>query len=150
VGDYLVHFGKSVPLIHNGTDPSLRMEEGDFFAIETFGTTGKGRVGDQPDCSHYMMAPGAMGKINTLRNQSAKQLLNFINGHFKTLAWCKRWLHEWGETKYALALKQLVDSELVHPYPPLSDHAGSYVSQHEHTVAIKPTGKEIFSFGEDG
>ena len=30
------------------------MEEGELFAIETFGSTGKGKVFDAPDCSHYM------------------------------------------------------------------------------------------------
>ena len=30
------------------------MEEGEFYAIETFGSTGKGLVHDDVDCSHYM------------------------------------------------------------------------------------------------
>ena len=30
------------------------MEEGEFYAIETFGSTGKGFVHDDVDCSHYM------------------------------------------------------------------------------------------------
>ena len=30
------------------------MEEGEFYAIETFGSTGKGMVHDDVDCSHYM------------------------------------------------------------------------------------------------
>lgn len=30
------------------------MEENEFYAIETFGSTGKGYVHDDMDCSHYM------------------------------------------------------------------------------------------------
>ena len=29
------------------------MEEGEFFAIETFGSTGKGHVHEDLECSHY-------------------------------------------------------------------------------------------------
>lgn len=34
--------GKSVPLIR--TEDQTKMEEGEYFAIETFGSTGRGRV----------------------------------------------------------------------------------------------------------
>lgn len=34
--------GKSVPIVKGGE--SSRMEEGEFYAIETFGTTGRGYV----------------------------------------------------------------------------------------------------------
>jgi methionyl aminopeptidase len=34
--------GKSVPLVKTGDQ--TKMEEGDYFAIETFGTTGRGRL----------------------------------------------------------------------------------------------------------
>lgn len=30
------------------------MEENEFYAIETFGSTGKGYVHDDMECSHYM------------------------------------------------------------------------------------------------
>jgi len=30
------------------------MEEGELFAIETFGSTGRGQVNDDLDTSHYM------------------------------------------------------------------------------------------------
>ncbi len=29
------------------------MEEGEYFAIETFGSTGRGKVTEQGECSHY-------------------------------------------------------------------------------------------------
>eukprot|EP00357_Protocruzia_adherens_P036078 CAMPEP_0115044612 /NCGR_PEP_ID=MMETSP0216-20121206/47617_1 /TAXON_ID=223996 /ORGANISM="Protocruzia adherens, Strain Boccale" /LENGTH=31 /DNA_ID= /DNA_START= /DNA_END= /DNA_ORIENTATION= len=30
------------------------MEEGEYYAIETFGSTGKGYVVEDLECSHYM------------------------------------------------------------------------------------------------
>lgn len=39
---YQIHGGKSVLLVKN--EDQTKMEEGDYFAIETFGSTGRGRV----------------------------------------------------------------------------------------------------------
>ena len=35
------------------------------------------------------------------------------------------------------------------PYPPLCDVKGSYVSQFEHTILLRPTCKEVISRGDD-
>lgn len=39
---YQIHAGKSVLLVKN--EDQTKMEEGEYFAIETFGSTGRGRV----------------------------------------------------------------------------------------------------------
>src|SRR5690625_3230072 len=44
IGHYTVHEGKSVPIVKGGDQ--TKMEEGETFAIETFGSTGKGYVVD--------------------------------------------------------------------------------------------------------
>lgn len=41
---YMIHGGKSVPIVKGGDQ--TKMEEGEVFAIETFGSTGKGYVRD--------------------------------------------------------------------------------------------------------
>ncbi len=38
IGPYQIHAGKSVPIVKGGE--ATRMEEGELFAIETFGSTG--------------------------------------------------------------------------------------------------------------
>ena len=38
IGPYQIHAGKSVPIVKGGE--ATRMEEGEIYAIETFGTTG--------------------------------------------------------------------------------------------------------------
>merc|ERR1712157_713815 len=113
------------------------MEEGEFYAIETFGSTGRGHVVEDLECSHY-------------------------NKNFGTLAFCRRWLERpdggsaavhgsngAAQEKYLGALKNLCDVGIVQPYPPLCDIKGSYVAQYEHTVLMRPTCKEVVSRGDD-
>mmetsp|Transcript_4024 Transcript_4024/g.12088 ORF Transcript_4024/g.12088 Transcript_4024/m.12088 type:complete len:1025 (-) Transcript_4024:110-3184(-) len=145
IGPYQIHAGKSVPIVKGGD--GARMEEGEFYAIETFGSTGKGYVREDLECSHYMKRFDA-GYV-PLRTTRAKQLLGTIERNFGTLAFCRRYLDRLGEEKYLMGLKSLVDSGLVEPYPPLSDVKGSYTAQFEHTIFLRPTCKEVLSRGDD-
>lgn len=52
IGQYRIHAGKTVPIVKGGEQ--VKMEEHEFYAIETFGSTGRGYVHDDMDCSHYM------------------------------------------------------------------------------------------------
>eukprot|EP00010_Vexillifera_abyssalis_P009136 CAMPEP_0201546700 /NCGR_PEP_ID=MMETSP0173_2-20130828/3015_1 /ASSEMBLY_ACC=CAM_ASM_000268 /TAXON_ID=218659 /ORGANISM="Vexillifera sp., Strain DIVA3 564/2" /LENGTH=394 /DNA_ID=CAMNT_0047955449 /DNA_START=38 /DNA_END=1222 /DNA_ORIENTATION=- len=145
IGQYRIHAGKSVPIVRGG--PATKMEENEFYAIETFGSTGKGFVHEDGECSHYMKRFEA-GNI-PIRNNKAKQLFNHINKNFGTLAFCRRWLERNGQTRYILALKNLCETGLVDAYPPLCDRKGCYTAQYEHTLVLKPTCKEILSRGPD-
>ncbi|CAK7338966.1 unnamed protein product [Dovyalis caffra] len=109
IGPYQIHAGKSVPIVKGGEQ--TKMEEGEFFAIETFASTGKGYVRDDLECSHYMKKFD-VGHM-PLRLPRAKQLLATINKNFSTLAFCRRYLDRLGETKYLMALKNLCDSGIV-------------------------------------
>ncbi|XP_011306767.1 methionine aminopeptidase 2 [Fopius arisanus] len=142
---YRIHAGKTVPIVRGGE--ATRMEENEFYAIETFGSTGRGVVHDDSDCSHYMKSFDA-GFV-PLRLQSSKSLLNTINKNFSTLAFCKRWLDRAGCTKYQMALKDLCDKGAVEAYPPLVDVKGCYTAQFEHTLVLRPTCKEVISRGDD-
>lgn len=135
------------------------MEEGEFYAIETFGTTGRGYVIEDMECSHYMRDFNAPHV--PLRLPSAKKLFSHISKTFGTLAFCRRWLerddggsftvngHDGKQQKYLAALKNLCDVGLVNPYPPLCDIKGSYVAQYEHTIMLGPRSKEVLSRGDD-
>mmetsp|Transcript_21047 Transcript_21047/g.2812 ORF Transcript_21047/g.2812 Transcript_21047/m.2812 type:complete len:90 (-) Transcript_21047:275-544(-) len=52
IDPYKIHAGKSVPIVGGGS--AEKMEEGEQYAIETFGSTGKGYVIEDMECSHYM------------------------------------------------------------------------------------------------
>ncbi|KAK9412945.1 putative Methionine aminopeptidase 2 [Seiridium unicorne] len=142
---YSIHGTKSVPIVK--TNDTTKMEEGDVFAIETFGTTGTGRVWDEGEVSHYALNPDA--PTGNLRVASAKPLLNVIKKNFGTLPWCRRYLDRIGQEKYLLGLSHLVKTGIVQDYPPLVDKKGSYTAQFEHTVLLRPTVKEVISRGDD-
>ncbi|CAE6048721.1 unnamed protein product [Arabidopsis arenosa] len=145
IGRYQIHAEKSVPNVRGGEQ--TKMEEGELYAIETFGSTGKGYVREDLECSHYMKNYD-VGHV-PLRLPRAKQLLATINKNFSTLAFCRRYLDRLGETKYLMALKNLCDSGIIEPCPPVCDVKGSYISQFEHTILLRPTCKEIISKGDD-
>jgi len=146
ISPYQIHSGKTVPII-KGSEESTVMEENEFYAIETFGSTGKGHVHEDMECSHYMKNFD-VGHV-PLRLQKSKQLLNTINKNFGTLAFCRRWLDRLGESRYLMALKDLGEKGIVDPYPPLVDIKGCYTAQYEHTILLRPTCKEILSRGPD-
>ncbi|XP_034001915.1 methionine aminopeptidase 2-like [Trematomus bernacchii] len=143
IGQYRIHSGKTVPIVKGGE--ATRMEEGEAYAIETFGSTGRGAVHDDMECSHYMKNFN-VGHV-PIRLPRAKHLLNVINENFGTLAFCRRWLDRLGESKYLMALKNLCDLGIIDPYPPLCDIKGSYTAQYEHTILLRPTCKEVVSRG---
>lgn len=100
-----IHAGKTVPIVKGGE--ATMMEENEFYAIETFGSTGRGIVRDDMDTSHYMKNFDA--PFVPLRLQASQKLLGMVNKNFGTLAFCKRWLDRLGATKYQMALKDLCD-----------------------------------------
>lgn len=145
INQFEIHGGKSVPIV-KGSDQT-KMEEGETFAIETFGSTGKGYVRDDMETSHYAKRVDAP-KV-ALRVSSAKTLLNSITKNFGTLPFCRRYLDRLGNDKYLLGLNNLVQSGIVEAYPPLCDVKGSYTAQFEHTILLRPTVKEVISRGDD-
>jgi methionyl aminopeptidase len=142
---YQIHGHKSIPLVKGG--PPTRMEEGELYAIETFGSTGRGLVVEDGECSHYMKLPDAPHVA--LRTARAKQLLAHINKTYDSLAFCRRWLDAEGQDRHIAALKNLCDVGIVAACPPLYEIKGAYTAQFEHTFLLRPTCKEILSRGDD-
>lgn len=99
---YSIHGTKSVPIVKSAD--TTKMEEGDVFAIETFGSTGNGYVHDQGEVSHYALRSDAP-KVD-LRLSSAKSLLNVIKKNFSTIPFCRRYLDRIGQDKYLLGVRQ--------------------------------------------
>lgn len=121
IDQHVIHGGKSVPIVKGGDQ--TKMEEGEVFAIETFGSTGKGYVREdvsrtklgsfrspniltwclpQMETSHYALDANAAPV--PLRLSSAKNLLNVINKNFGTLPFCRRYLDRLGQEKYLLGV----------------------------------------------
>lgn len=133
---YKIHGDKQVPFVKTKT--SQRMEEGDVFAIETFGSTGKGRIRDDVGVYGY----GRIENANTsgiARSGPAKSLLKTIDENFGTLVFSRRYLENLGVKNYHLGMKSLLAEGIVDYYEPLVDVPGSYVAQFEHVC-----GSEIY------
>eukprot|EP00796_Vickermania_ingenoplastis_P010015 gene10015-6993_t len=145
IGSYVIHGGKSVPIVRGGEQ--TKMEEGELFAIETFGSTGRGMVNEDGECSHYMIQPGMQNA--SVRLDKAQQLLKHIVKTYDTLPFCRKWLDRQGHDRHLLALNHLCDQGVVNKYPPLVDIKGSYTAQFEHTFILRPTCKEVLSKGDD-
>ena len=148
INHYSIHGTKSVPIVKSAD--MTKMEEGDVFAIETFGSTGNGYVREEGEVSHYAKRDDAPNVA--LRLSSAKNILNVINKNFGTLPFCRRYLDRLGQDKYLLGvysfyvcrmrrshviltgrqLNSLVSSGIIEDYPPLVDKKGSYTAQFEH------------------
>jgi len=55
INKYQIHGGKSVVLVKS--EDQTKMEEGEYFAIETFGSTGRGRVVDEVRDGENLIRP---------------------------------------------------------------------------------------------
>ncbi|KAH7083971.1 methionine aminopeptidase 2-like protein [Paraphoma chrysanthemicola] len=143
---YKIHGDKQVPFIKTKT--SQRMEDGDIFAIETFGSTGKAYLRD--DVGVYGYGRKEHASTAGLHHASAKALLKTIDENFGTLVFARRYLERLpGVKNYHLGMRSLVNAGIVESYAPLVDVAGSYIAQFEHTVLLRPNCKEVVSRGDD-
>jgi methionyl aminopeptidase len=125
---YKIHGDKQVPFVKTKT--TQRMEEGDVFAIETFGSTGKAYLRD--DIGVYGYGRNENASAAGLHHASANSLLKTIDENFGTLVFSKRYLERIGAKNYHLGMKSLVSNGIVESYGPLVDIPGSYVAQFEH------------------
>jgi methionyl aminopeptidase len=126
---YHIHGDKQVPFVKTKT--TQRMEEGDIFAIETFGSTGKAYLHD--DVGVYGYGRNEHVSATGLHHTSAKSLLKTIDQNFGTLVFARRQLERLpGVEKYHLGMRTLVNSGIVEAYAPLVDVPGSFIAQFEH------------------
>jgi methionyl aminopeptidase len=90
-----IHAEKPIPLVRGGS--AERMDEGELYACETFGTTGKGRIQSTgAPVSHFMVNPHPPSP----RTPQQRRLLKTLQENFSTLAFSLRFLDYIGEKKY--------------------------------------------------
>ena len=147
---YMIHAEKCVP--NFAIEYPVRMEENEFYAIETFPSTGRGRANEGLECSHYQINTQQVikefneikekGKIeNPIRlDGREKYLFHRILEDRQTLPFCKKWLKEYKIGKYQIPLNGLVRKNKVKSFPPVNDIKGSYVAQTEHTIFVGENG----------
>ena len=150
ISPYMIHSKKSVPNIK--IDYPVRMEENEFYAIETFPTTGNGKTTIDLECSHYMINTDKIvkedkkpPKLDTRENFLFKR----IRDTRQTLPFCKKWLKNYEIKGYQIPLNSLVKKGVVNSYPPIMSQKDSVVVQFEHTIFIGEKGVKILSKGDD-
>ncbi|KAK2056687.1 methionine aminopeptidase 2-like protein [Colletotrichum caudatum] len=143
---YRIHGGKSIPFIRN--NDQTKMEEGEIFAIETFGTTGRGKLYDDVGVYGYGLRDDAPAQVR-LPFASANRLYKTIKEQFGSIVFCRRYLDRLGLDRYLAGLSCLVSHGVLESYAPLADIKGSYTSQFEHTILLRESSKEIVSRGSD-
>ena len=143
---YKIHGGKII--LSKPPNPeymkNIRMEENEFYAIETFASTGNGylEIVQNLPVTHYMVTEFEINKIPILK--SSEKMLKYIKNNKKTLPFSQRWLNNYDE-KFSVNLNNLVKRKIVTEYPPLMDKESTFTSQHEHTIYISDKKVDIMS-----
>ncbi len=141
VGRYLIHAGTSIP---NVSQVSLtKVKTGEVYAIEPFVTLpdAVGRVDDSPQTTIYRLL-----KAKSVKNESAKILLKYIESNFRTLPFAERWLTGVvPKEQHKPAFKELLASKAIMSYPVFVEVSKKPVAQAEHTVLLKDDGCEVLT-----
>lgn len=135
IEQYDLHSGITIPNFDNTQETEL--QEG-IYAIEPFTTFGVGSVKDsKPSGIYHLKNEG------NVRDNFARQVLQFIKEEYKTLPFCSKWIHKKFGTRGLLALRQIEQSSLLHHYSQLIESSNAKVAQAEHTVLLLENQKII-------
>lgn len=132
---YNLHSGITVPNIDNSSNKQL--EEG-VYAIEPFATNGLGSVRDgKPSGIYNIQSQGSV------RDNFARQVLDFITEEYQTLPFCSRWIYKKFGSRGLLALRQIEQTGILHQFNQLIEKGGGKVAQAEHTILLMKEGKIV-------
>jgi methionyl aminopeptidase len=132
VGRFIVHTGTAIPNVSQLSFSRIRL--GEVYAIEPFVTLqdASGRVESGREATIFRFL-----KSKSLKNQYAKQILEFIEENFRTLPFAERWLQEVvPKDHYREAFEELLSSKAIMSYPIFIEESKKPVAQAEHTVLM--------------
>ncbi len=137
ISQYNLHSGLTIPNYDNSQE--IEITE-DAFAIEPFTTllSGSGSVREGKPSGIYVLE-----NEGNVRDNFARQVLQFIKEEYKTLPFCSRWIHKKFSTRGLLALRQIEQSKILHQYPQLIESSSAKVAQAKHTVLLSDKEKII-------
>ena len=128
LGKYEVHTKPTIPNFNN--KDKTKVENGMVFAIEPFATTGGGMVheaGTPTVFSFYRSRP--------VRSHITREALKEIVS-YQGLPFASRWLTRKFGAKANLALRELMQYDIIKAYPPLVEVNKGIVTQAEHSVLV--------------
>ncbi len=148
---YIIHNSKAVPNI--AIHYPVRMNSGEFFAVEPFVTTGSGQINYNEPTELFMINRKKISSnVNTTLNLCSKltddelYLYVALEERYKTLCFCLRWIKKDFTQNYNImrtykkVLESLVKKEYVLSFPAIYDQKENLSSQFEHTIYIRDKG----------
>jgi len=119
----------------------IKLVEGQAFAIETFATTGTGKlVKGENKCFIFQLNPVQI----PIRLDPARKARKVILANYPHFPFTTRWIaKELTVSAAKIGLTYLANKGQIHRYPVLSDIRGSFVSQSEHTVYLTEKSRVI-------
>lgn len=156
IGKYVIHNSKAVPNI--SIKYPVRMQSGEFFAIEPFITTGNGKIYYDEPTYLFMLNKekikniqdinGQLQELQELNKLSTNELYLYtsLKNQYSTLCFCTRWVEDDFKENYEIIrnykkiLDTLVQKKFVLSFPAIYDQKGEISSQFEHTIYIKENG----------
>lgn len=144
---YKVHGGKLILCVPHDSQNGIRMLEDEVYAIETFASTGNGKLTQKNicACNHFMLNDDA--KFANKIERSTNSVVSWVANKNSNLPFTQLWCSEIKNSKENL--NKGIKENVIIPFPPLCDKNGTYTSQLEHTIHIKKNGVEIFTLGND-
>lgn len=135
IKQYDLHAGFNVPNYDSGQKDEL--VEG-LYAIEPFATNGLGRVRDGKPGGIFIVQ-----KDGNVRDNFAREVLNFIDEEYNGLPFCSRWIYKKFGSRGLLALRMIEQAGVIHQYPQLIEEGKGKVAQAEHTVLLSGNKKIV-------
>lgn len=135
LGRFIIHAGESIPNYYERISLS-RFKSNRAYAIEPFGTDGKGFVVESGIVTIHAL--WKTGKVKGLTHDE-KKLYTTIRERFKTLPFTERWLSDVFENdteKLRATLGKLAKKKILYGYPILVEAGKGMVAQFEHTILI--------------
>jgi len=141
LGRYLVHAGKSLPNISHFSMAKVNI--GEIYAIEPFVTVteaaGRIEYGQEARIFRFL-------RHKSMKNEYAKQLLDYIFKNFQTLPFTERWLQKIVPSdRYKDAFTELLSAKVLMSYPVFVEASGKPVAQAEHTVIVTKEGCQVLT-----
>ncbi|ELZ02714.1 type II methionyl aminopeptidase [Natrialba asiatica] len=130
LGHYDAHTDPMLP--NTGSDNGIELSEGDVLAVETFATTGRGRVTEGSDERIFRLDAD-----RPVRDRRGRKLLDTLRETRRNLPFTTRWYDISGLT---MTVRNLERKGVLKSDPVLKAERGALVSQSEHTAVVTANG----------
>lgn len=128
IKQYELHSSPNIP---NYNNESKKILDDGIYAIEPFITTGLGMVYDGKPSGIYEIKSNA-----NVRDNNAREILNYIAEEYQTLPFCSRWLVKKFGTRALLSLNLIEKTGALHQFSQLIEKSKAPVAQTEATLII--------------